>query len=54
MSERVARHLLGRGLMPVAWIRDTDRVRIVDLRSVSDPPAALAASWAGTASRSAS
>jgi type VI secretion system protein ImpC len=53
MSERVARHLLGRGLMPVAWIRDTDRVRIVDLRSVSDPPAALAASWAGTASRSA-
>jgi type VI secretion system protein ImpC len=48
MSERVARHLLSRGIMPLAWIRDTDRVRLVELRSVADPAAPLAASWAGT------
>ena len=51
MSERVARLLLARGLMPVAWIRDTDRVRIVDFRSVADPTTPLAASWAGPTAR---
>lgn len=45
MSERVARHLLSRGLMPLAWIKNTDRVRLVELRSVADPAAPLAASW---------
>lgn len=45
MSEHVARHLLSRGLMPVAWIRDTDRIRMVELRSVADPMAPLAAAW---------
>jgi predicted component of type VI protein secretion system len=53
MSERVARLLLARGLMPVAWIKDTDRVRVVELRSVGDPSAPLAAQWAGSAPRSA-
>jgi type VI secretion system protein ImpC len=53
MSERIARLLLARGLMPVAWIKDTDRVRVVELRSVSDPSAPLAAQWAGSAPRSA-
>lgn len=48
MSERVARHLLGRGLMPVAWIKDTDRVRLVELRSVSASSASLKAAWTGT------
>ena len=47
MSERVARHLLSRGIMPVAWIKDTDRVRVVELRSVAEPFAPLAAAWAG-------
>lgn len=47
MSERVARNLLSRGLMPVAWIKNTDRVRLVELRSVADPTAPLAATWAG-------
>ena len=47
MSERVARHLLSRGLMPVAWIRDTDRVRLVEIRSVAEPSAPLAGVWAG-------
>ncbi len=53
MSERVARLLLARGLMPVAWIKDTDRVRVVEIRSVSDPSAPLAAPWAGGPPRSA-
>jgi type VI secretion system protein ImpC len=53
MSERIARLLLARGLMPVAWIKDTDRVRIVEIRSVSDPSAPLAAPWAGGPPRSA-
>ena len=46
MSERVARHLLSRGLMALAWIKNTDRVRLVELRSVADPAAPLAAAWA--------
>jgi len=48
MSERVARHLLSRGLMPLAWIKNTDRVRLVELRSVAEPTAPLAAPWAGS------
>ena len=52
MSERVARHLLSRGLMPLAWIKNTDRVRLVELRSVAEPTAPLAAAWAGTSSTS--
>jgi type VI secretion system protein ImpC len=48
MSERIARHLLSRGLMPVAWIKDTDRVRVVEIRSVAEPSAPLAAVWAGS------
>lgn len=47
MSERVARHLLSRGIIPVAWIKGTDRVRLVELRSVADGPAPLAAAWIG-------
>lgn len=52
MSERVARHLLSRGLMPLAWIKNTDRVRLVELRSVAEPTAPLAAAWAGATSGS--
>ena len=52
MAERVARQLLSRGLMPLAWIKNTDRVRLVELRSVADPTAPLAASWAGATSGS--
>ena len=49
MSERVARQLLSRGIMPLAWIKNTDRVRLVELCSVSDPGAPLATAWGGTA-----
>jgi type VI secretion system protein ImpC len=47
MSERVARQLLSRGLMPLAWIKNTDRVRLVEFRSVADPAAPLMAAWSG-------
>jgi type VI secretion system protein ImpC len=50
MSERIARHLLSRGLMPIAWIKNTDRVRVVEMCSVADPTAPLAAAWNGSAS----
>jgi predicted component of type VI protein secretion system len=53
MSERIARHLLARGLTPIAWIKDSDRVRLVELRSVADPSVPLAAIWSGTPSRTA-
>jgi type VI secretion system protein ImpC len=52
MSEHGARHLLARGLMPLAWIRNTDRVRLVELRSVAESAAPLAATWAGSTSAS--
>ena len=52
MSERNARHLLARGLMPLAWIKNTDRVRLVEVRSVAEPGATLATSWAGPTSGS--
>lgn len=45
MSERAAGRLLDRGIMPVATIRDADRVRLVELRSVALPPAPLAGPW---------
>jgi type VI secretion system protein ImpC len=50
MSERIARHLLSRGLMPLAWIKNTDRARLIELRSVADPAAPLAAAWTGATS----
>jgi type VI secretion system protein ImpC len=46
MSERIARHLLECGIMPIAWIKDTDRVRLVELRPVASASAPFAASWA--------
>jgi len=54
MSERIARGLLARGLMPVAWIKDTDRVRVVEIRSVSEPSAPLAGAWASASPRAVS
>jgi hypothetical protein len=36
--------------MPLAWIKNTDRVRLVEMASVSDPTAPLATAWSGTAS----
>jgi len=45
MTERAALHLLDRGLVPAAWVRDEDAVRLVRLQSIADPPAPLSARW---------
>ena len=45
MTERAALRLLERGLVPAAWVRDDDTVRLVRLQSIADPPAPLSARW---------
>jgi type VI secretion system protein ImpC len=45
MTERAALRLLERGLVPAAWVRDEDAVRLVRLQSIADPPAPLSARW---------
>jgi type VI secretion system protein ImpC len=42
MTHRAVDRLLDAGLMPMVWVRDTDRVRLAQLRSIADPPTALA------------
>jgi type VI secretion system protein ImpC len=37
--------VLEQGLIPVAWRRDSDLVRIVRFQSIADPPAPLSGSW---------
>jgi type VI secretion system protein ImpC len=45
MTEDVAELLLDRGIMPLASIKGSDRVRLVRFQSVADPPAGLAGRW---------
>jgi type VI secretion system protein ImpC len=45
LSERAADRLMELGITPLAWLRDTDVVRIVRLQSVASPPTRLAAAW---------
>jgi type VI secretion system protein ImpC len=45
LTENAAEILLERGFMPLASIKDTDRVRLVRFQSVADPPAQLAGRW---------
>jgi len=45
LTEDAAETLLDRGFMPLASIKDTDRVRLVRFQSVADPPAQLAGRW---------
>jgi type VI secretion system protein ImpC len=45
LTEDAAEILLDRGFMPLASIKDTDRVRLVRFQSVADPPAPLAGRW---------
>ena len=42
LSEKAAEAILARGLMPVLSVRGRDSVLLVSLRSIADPPAALA------------
>ncbi len=41
LSERAAERILDAGLMPLVSIRDTDRIRLVRLQSIGDPPTPL-------------
>ena len=45
LTEQAAEFLLDRGIMPLASIKDTDRVRLVRFQSVATPPAPLAGQW---------
>jgi len=45
MHERGALWLLERGIMPLAWLRDSDVVRLVRFQSVSHDGAVLAGRW---------
>jgi hypothetical protein len=40
-----ADRLMDRGLMPLATMKDSDRVRLVRLQSLANPLAALAGRW---------
>ena len=46
MDERLARGLLDAGIMPLASIKNTDRVHLVRVQSVAEPVAGLAGGWA--------
>jgi type VI secretion system protein ImpC len=45
LTEDAAETLLERGLMPVASVKGTDRVKLVRFQSVAEPPASLAGKW---------
>jgi type VI secretion system protein ImpC len=45
LTEDAAETLLDRGFMPLASIKDTDRIRLVRFQSVANPPAQLAGRW---------
>jgi len=46
MTEEAAELLIGRGFIPLATIKDTDRVRVVRFQSIASPSAPLAGRWA--------
>jgi type VI secretion system protein ImpC len=45
LSEKGARRIEDKGLMPIISIKDTDRVRVLEFQSVADPPAPLEGRW---------
>ena len=45
LTEEAALLLLGRGFMPLASIKDSDRVRLVRFQSIAEPTARLAGRW---------
>jgi len=46
MTEEASELLIGRGFIPLASIKDTDRVRVVRFQSIALPNAPLAGRWA--------
>lgn len=47
LTERASDRFAERGLIPVWWVRDTDRVRLVPFRSLSRDKPALRGRWSG-------
>ncbi len=45
LTDEAAEMLLDRGFMPLASMKNSDRVRVVRFQSVADPPVALAGRW---------
>ena len=45
LTDRDVELLLSRGLMPLVWMKDSDRVRLARFQSVADPPQPLAGPW---------
>jgi type VI secretion system protein ImpC len=45
LSERQAARIAERGLMPLAWMKDSDAAQLVRFHSVASPEAALAGRW---------
>ncbi len=45
LTDEAAEMLLDRGFIPLASMKNSDRVRVVRFQSVADPPAALAGRW---------
>lgn len=45
LTERAADAILGRGVMPLMSLRNTNAVRLVRFQSLADPPAAIAGPW---------
>ena len=45
LTDEAAEMLLDRGFMPLASMKNADRVRVVRFQSVADPPVALAGRW---------
>jgi type VI secretion system protein ImpC len=46
MTEEAAELLIGRGFIPLASMKDTDRVKVVRFQSIASPGAPLAGRWA--------
>jgi len=46
MTDEAAELLIGRGFIPLASLKDTDRVKVVRFQSIASPSAPLAGRWA--------
>jgi len=50
LTERAAEHMMDRGIMPLASLRNQDAVHLVRFQSIAEPAAALGGRWTGSPS----
>lgn len=50
LTERAAQHMMDRGIMPLASVKNQDAVHLVRFHSIAEPAAALGGRWTGMAS----